>query len=188
MKRPTFSPRKQALDHLSDDRGRSRREVLATLSAVGAGIVLAPSASIAQTVDEVRSGSITQNANGAQTPSKTVRRPERYEDSLIFERKPFTWPGGKTLAVWIIPKAVEEMKKRRWEFMGHGITNSQLLSSTSSVDEERNVIQTALRTIEHAVGERPKGWLGPGLAETFNTLDILAEEGVRYVGDWNNDD
>ena len=246
MKRPTSSPMKQA---------RSRREVLATLSAVGAGIVLAPSASIAQTVDNRRSGSTAENASGAQTPSKTVRRPERYEDSLIFERKPFTWPGGKTLAVWIIPnveawsydsavgvttspnpgnavpdvinyawreygmrvglwriadaldsagvratvalnssvceifpKAVEEMKKRRWEFMGHGITNSQLLSSTSSVDEERNVIQTALRTIEHAVGERPKGWLGPGLAETFNTLDILAEEGVRYVGDWNNDD
>jgi len=88
----------------------------------------------------------------------------------------------------VFPKAVEEMKKRRWEFMGHGITNSQLLSSTSSPDEERNVIQTALGTIEHAVGERPKGWLGPGLAETFNTLDILAEEGIRYVGDWNNDD
>jgi allantoinase len=82
----------------------------------------------------------------------------------------------------VFPKAVEEMKKRHWEFMGHGITNSQLLSSTSSLDDERNVIQTALGTIEHAVGERPKGWLGPGLAETFNTLDILAEEGVRYRG------
>ena len=34
---------------------------------------------------------------------KKLRRPGRYEDSLIFERKPFFWPGGKTLAVWIIP-------------------------------------------------------------------------------------
>ncbi len=32
-----------------------------------------------------------------------VRRADRYEDSFIFDRKPFTWPGGKTLAVWIIP-------------------------------------------------------------------------------------
>src|SRR5215470_15023530 len=162
--------------------------------------------------------------------SNTIRRPDAYDDSFIFERKRFTWPGGKTLALWIIPnvelwqfdspagaaispntanrapdvinyawreygmrvglwriadvldsvgvratvalnssvcevfpKAVEEMKKRHWEFMGHGITNSQLLSSTSSEDEERKVIQTALGTIEHAVGERPKGWLGPGL-------------------------
>ena len=191
----------------------------------------------------------------AQTPSKKVVRPERYDDSLIFERKPFTWPGGKTLAVWIIPnvevwsydspagaaispnagnivpdvinyawrdygirvglwriadvlesagvratvalnsavcdlfpKAVEEMKKRHWEFMGHGLTNSQNLSSKFSLDQERDLIQTVLRTIEQAVGVRPQGWLGPGLAETFNTLDILAEEGIRYVGDWNNDD
>lgn len=187
--------------------------------------------------------------------SGPVRTSGRYEDSLIFERQHFTWPGGKTLAVWIVPnvevwafdspagiatspntrnvvpdvinyawreygmrvglwriadvldsagirasvalnsavcdvcpRAVEEMKRRHWEFMGHGITNSHFLSSISSVDAERNVIQTVLRTIEDSVGERPKGWLGPGLAETFDTPDILAEEGVSYVGDWNNDD
>ena len=27
----------------------------------------------------------------------------RYGNSLIFERKAFTWPGGKTLSIWIIP-------------------------------------------------------------------------------------
>src|ERR1700722_215937 len=26
-----------------------------------------------------------------------------YTDSMIFERKPFKWPGGKTIAVWVIP-------------------------------------------------------------------------------------
>src|SRR5438093_6909490 len=35
--------------------------------------------------------------------STAIRRPDRYDDSFIFERKPFTWPGGKTLAIWIIP-------------------------------------------------------------------------------------
>ncbi len=39
----------------------------------------------------------------AQERSAAVRRPDRYEDTFIFERKPFTWPGGKTLALWIIP-------------------------------------------------------------------------------------
>jgi peptidoglycan/xylan/chitin deacetylase (PgdA/CDA1 family) len=34
----------------------------------------------------------------------TLRRPERYEENVsILERKPFTWPGGKTLAIWIAP-------------------------------------------------------------------------------------
>jgi peptidoglycan/xylan/chitin deacetylase (PgdA/CDA1 family) len=33
-----------------------------------------------------------------------------------------------------------------------------------------------------------RGWLGPGLTETWNTLDLLVEAGVDYVADWVNDD
>ena len=44
------------------------------------------------------------------------------------------------------------------------------------------------RRSAHATGQRPRGWLGTGLTQTHNTLDILAEEGVTYCGDWNNDD
>src|SRR5437870_491119 len=32
-----------------------------------------------------------------------MRRSNRYEDSFIFERKPYSWPNNKTLAVWIAP-------------------------------------------------------------------------------------
>src|SRR5262245_48538600 len=39
----------------------------------------------------------------AQVVSKPVRRPDPYEDPFIFERKPYTWPGNKTLAIWIAP-------------------------------------------------------------------------------------
>ena len=85
------------------------------------------------------------------------------------------------------PKAVEEMCKRGWELMGHGITNSESLAGLP-LEKERHVIGTVLGTIEQATGQRPRGWLGSGLAETHNTLDILAEEGVIYCGDWNNDD
>src|SRR4030095_7220038 len=83
--------------------------------------------------------------------------------------------------------ALQEMKKRGWEFMGHGITNSENLAGLN-LEKERELIQTVLKTIEQASGQRPRGWLGSGLAETYNTLDILAEEGVIYCGDWNNDD
>jgi allantoinase len=82
---------------------------------------------------------------------------------------------------------VEEGKKRGWEFMGHGITNSKLLTNLSE-EEEREVIKSTIDIIAAAVGKRPKGWLGPGLAETYNTIHILAEEGIRYVCDWCNDD
>ena len=135
----------------------------------------------------------------AQTGGGPVRRSDRYEDSMISERKPFVWPGNKTLAVWIAPnvevwnydspagqavspnvgrivpdvvnyawreygmrvglwriadvldaagikatialnalvcehypKAMEEMKKRGWEFMGHGTTNSESLAGLNA--------------------------------------------------------
>jgi peptidoglycan/xylan/chitin deacetylase (PgdA/CDA1 family) len=211
------------------------------------GLFLAGSAGIA-------ASGLAPRSAFAQAEGRSVRRAERYEDSFIFERKPFKWPGDKTLAVWIAPnvevwhydspagmgvspnvrnivpdvinyawreygvrvglwriadtldaagvkatvalnsavaevhpKALEQMKKRGWEFMGHGITNSESLAGLN-VEKEREVIQTVLKTIEQATGRRPRGWLGSGLTQTYNTLDILAEEGVVYCGDWNNDD
>jgi len=85
------------------------------------------------------------------------------------------------------PIIIEEGKKRGWEFLGHGITNSDLLGGKSQ-DEERQIIRTTLDVIARAVGKRPLGWLGPALQETFNTPDILAEEGIKYVCDWVCDD
>jgi allantoinase len=45
-----------------------------------------------------------------------------------------------------------------------------------------------VETIEQAVGSRPRGWLGPGLTETFQTPRMLAELGLTYILDWSNDD
>jgi hypothetical protein len=54
--------------------------------------------------------------------------------------------------------------------------------------EERDEVLATIDRIEVASGKRPVGWLGAGLAETWNTLDYLAEAGIRYVCDWVNDD
>jgi peptidoglycan/xylan/chitin deacetylase (PgdA/CDA1 family) len=42
--------------------------------------------------------------------------------------------------------------------------------------------------IEQITGSKPRGWLGSGLQETWNTLDYLAASGIDYVCDWVNDD
>ena len=44
------------------------------------------------------------------------------------------------------PKAIEEMKKRGWEFMGHGTTNSENLAGLS-LEKEKEVIAHVLKTI-----------------------------------------
>jgi len=85
------------------------------------------------------------------------------------------------------PIIIEEGKKRKWEFLGHGTNNSVLLGGMSEGDE-RLLISKALDTVTKAVGERPLGWLSPALQETFNTPDILAEAGVKYLCDWCCDD
>jgi len=86
------------------------------------------------------------------------------------------------------PAIIEEGQKLGWEFMGHGESNTRRLSDTKSIDEERALIDRTLTRIEKATGVRPKGWLGPGLQETWHTLDLLSEAGVAYVGDWTVDD
>ncbi|MEI6115369.1 MAG: polysaccharide deacetylase family protein [Burkholderiales bacterium] len=85
------------------------------------------------------------------------------------------------------PEIIEEANRLGWELMGHGQTNALRLNEMSP-EQEREAIFEALDRIEAACGTRPVGWLGPGLAETWNTLEYLSQAGIRYVCDWANDD
>jgi allantoinase len=84
------------------------------------------------------------------------------------------------------PRIMEEVTKLQWELMGHGLTNSVLLTGMPK-DKETEVIAEA-REIIGQWGQTMRGWLGPGLGETWHTLDLLRAHGVQYVCDWVNDD
>ena len=73
---------------------------------------------------------------------------------------------------------------RGWEFMGHGFGQKNM----QKVDDERDDIRKTADAIEAFTGKRPRGWLGPGLTETWETPDLLVEEGYEYVADWVLDD
>lgn len=85
------------------------------------------------------------------------------------------------------PSVVDQGCRRGWEWIGHGTNNSVRLSELA-VEEERKLVQTSLDRITDATGQRPKGWLGPGLAESHHTPEILHEAGIEYVCDWIADD
>ena len=75
-------------------------------------------------------------------------------------------------------------KEREWEFIGHGFGQKNM----QKVPDERADIVKTTNAIRQFTGRAPRGWLGPGLTETWNTPDILAEEGYDYVCDWVLDD
>jgi allantoinase len=75
-------------------------------------------------------------------------------------------------------------RDRGWEFIGHGFSQKNM----QKVANEREDIVKTTKVITDFVGRRPRGWLGPGLTETWETPDILDEEGYDYVCDWVLDD
>jgi hypothetical protein len=89
---------------------------------------------------------------------------------------------GSALAAY--PAIVDAAKARDWEFMGHGFTQRNM----QKVENEREDIRKTADVIAAATGKRPRGWLGPGLTETWETPDLLKLEGYEYVADWVLDD
>lgn len=75
-------------------------------------------------------------------------------------------------------------RDRGWEFIGHGFSQKNM----QKVANEREDIVKTSKAIAEYVGRPPRGWLGPGLTETWETPDILVEEGYDYVCDWVLDD
>jgi peptidoglycan/xylan/chitin deacetylase (PgdA/CDA1 family) len=79
---------------------------------------------------------------------------------------------------------VTAARERNWEFIGHGFGQKNM----QKVADEREDIRKTSAAIREATGKNPRGWLGPGLTETWETPDLLAEEGYEYVCDWVLDD
>jgi len=71
-----------------------------------------------------------------------------------------------------------------WEFMGHAYEQMPI----HRVDDQKAMIERSLAVIERFTGEKPVGWLGPGLTQTEDTPELLAAAGVKYIGDWVYDD
>ena len=54
--------------------------------------------------------------------------------------------------------------------------------------KQRVAIARTVKTITDFTGRPCRGWLGPGLTETLETPDLLAEAGITWLGDFVVDD
>ena len=82
------------------------------------------------------------------------------------------------------PQCAEAMLAADWEFVGHGWVQKSLATE----DDEAAVIDRSLARLEALTGKRTRGWLGPGIGETFATPDLLKERGIDWLADWYLDD
>lgn len=85
------------------------------------------------------------------------------------------------------PQIVARIKERGDEVVGHGRTNSE---RQSEMDEatEASLIREATDVLTRSFGDPPRGWMGPWIAETLVTPDLLKESGYDYLMDWPADD
>jgi len=82
------------------------------------------------------------------------------------------------------PRVARAALESGWEFMGHGYVQR----SMHSVANQREAIVQTVNAIKAFTGQAPRGWESPGLTETNQTIDYLAEAGIEYVADWVFDD
>jgi peptidoglycan/xylan/chitin deacetylase (PgdA/CDA1 family) len=77
-------------------------------------------------------------------------------------------------------EACEAARDAGWDFMGHGFVQKPM----HKVEDQKSAIADTIAAITKFTGRPPRGWESPGLTETDETLDLLAEAGIEYVADW----
>jgi allantoinase len=82
------------------------------------------------------------------------------------------------------PRVAEACHTHGWEFMGHAYEQGPM----HLIDDQKGMIDRACGVIEKFTGTKPVGWLGPGLTQTYETPELLAAAGIKYIGDWVYDD
>ncbi len=79
---------------------------------------------------------------------------------------------------------MDEIVAREWELVGHG----WMQQSLKGADDEEAVIKRSLARLKDCDGRKVRSWLGPGLAESNNTVDLLYANGIEFLHDWVVDD
>ena len=82
------------------------------------------------------------------------------------------------------PRVAQACRDAGWEFMGHSYEQGPIHNER----DQPAMIARSMGILEKFTGKRPVGWLGPGLTETYETPELLAAAGVKYIGDWVYDE
>lgn len=85
------------------------------------------------------------------------------------------------------PDVLAAFRDRNDEIIAHGRSNSERQSILSE-SAETALIRETTEIIARHEGKAPQGWLGPWIAQSHLTPDLLQEAGYTYLLDWCGDD
>jgi allantoinase len=86
------------------------------------------------------------------------------------------------------PELVEEINKRRWEIIGHGLHMGRMHYQGMDEGLEDKLVSESIATLRRMSDQPVRGWLSIGKSESARTPDLVAAQGVDYLCDWANDD
>ena len=82
------------------------------------------------------------------------------------------------------PRVAKACLDNGWELNAHAYEQIPM----HKLEDEKASIRKTMKVITSFSVRAPRGWFGPGLTQTYNTIDYLAEAGIEYIGDWVLDD
>lgn len=83
-----------------------------------------------------------------------------------------------------VPEVAQAACDDGWEFMAHCYEQMPI----HAVEDQSGMIRQSAEILHSFTGRRPRGWLGPGRTQMFDTLDHVARAGYDWFGDWIVDD
>jgi peptidoglycan/xylan/chitin deacetylase (PgdA/CDA1 family) len=86
-----------------------------------------------------------------------------------------------------MPDIIAACTARNWELFSHSVYNTRYAYGMDA-EQERAVIRDVKDTIRKHSGQECDGWLSSALANTVNTMDLLAQEKIKYTLDLMHDD
>ena len=86
------------------------------------------------------------------------------------------------------PYLVSVLRERGDEILAHGWDMDSLHHGGLAPEEESELIERSLDSLQKAFGAENRGWLSPVRNESPHTPDLLAERGIHWFADWVNDE
>ena len=86
------------------------------------------------------------------------------------------------------PYLIKRLADRGDEIICHGWHMDAPHYGGMDREEEAELIRRSLEGLRQATEQSVEGWIGPGKSQSGNTPDLLAEQGIKYMCDWINDE